>query len=342
MSEDGERLQKILARAGVASRRAAEELIAAGRVTINGRVAGLGERADPERDSIKVDGKRIRPPARHRYLLLNKPRAVMSTVSDPEGRPTVIDLVPPALRKALVPVGRLDFLTEGLLLLTDDGDLAQRVAHPRYGWAKVYEAKVKGEPGERALAKLRAGIVLHGRRAAPAAIVRHRPRGGRPAEPGSSTWWRVELHEGRTRQIREMFQRVGHPVLRLRRVAIGPITDPTLPLGAVRELTETEVEALRRGAPGRTAPGRFAGGRPGAGRSGAGRPGAGRSGAGRSVPDRAAAGRGAGRRAAAPRGAGGRPGGGPRRPAGPRKGGGAASGRGRGKGSRPRRGGSGG
>jgi len=322
VSDQGERLQKILARAGVASRRAAEELIAAGRVTVNGRVAGLGDRADPARDAIKVDGKRVQLPSRHRYLLLNKPRAVMSTVSDPEGRPTVIDLVPPALRKALVPVGRLDFLTEGLLLLTDDGDLAQRVAHPRYGCAKVYEAKVEGEPGERALAKLRGGIVLHGRRTTPAKIVRHRPRGGRPAEPGSSSWWRVELHEGRTRQIREMFQRVGHPVLRLRRVAIGPITDSSLPLGAVRELTEREVEALRHAGPGRA--------------------GAPRAGSGRAGRDRSAPGRGGGRRAAAPRGTGGRAGGGSRRPAGPRKGGGGKAGGGGRRGSRPRRGGSGG
>jgi 23S rRNA pseudouridine2605 synthase len=301
-------------------------------VTVNGRVAGLGDRADPERDAIKVDGKRVRPPARHRYLLLNKPRAVMSTVADPEGRPTVMDLVPPALRKALVPVGRLDFLTEGLLLLTDDGDLAQRVTHPRYGCAKLYEAKVEGEPGERALAKLRGGIVLHGRKTAPAAIVRHRPRGGRPAEPGATSWWRIELREGRTRQIREMFQRVGHSVLRLRRIAIGPIADPGLPLGAVRELTEDEVEALRRNAPGRTAAGRSSAGRADAGRRKTGRPGGAAPATGlgpaRPRPARAAGGSGGV--------------GGARRPAGPRRGGGAAGGRGRGKRSRPRRGGGGG
>ena len=337
MSEGGDRLQKILARAGVASRRAAEEVITAGRVTVNGRVAGLGDRADPSRDAIKVDGKRILLPTRHRYLLLNKPRAVMSTVSDPGGRPTVIDLVPPALRKGLAPVGRLDFLTEGLLLLTDDGDFAQRVAHPRYGCVKVYEVKVEGEPGERALAKLRGGIVLDGRRTAPAKIVRHRPRGGRTAEPGSSSWWRVELHEGRTRQIREMFQRVGHPVLRLRRVAIGPVSDPALPQGAVRELTEAEVEALRRSRPGRTAARRAAAGRAGTGRTGEARPGSGRAAGGRP-----ASGRGGGRRGVAPPGGGGRTGGGPRRTGAPRKGGGGKSGGG-GRGRRsPRRGGSGG
>lgn len=320
MSADGDRLQKILARAGVASRRKAEELIAAGRVTVNGRVAGLGDSADPERDAIKVDGKRIRLPERHRYLLLNKPRAVMSTAADPEGRPTVLDLVPPALRKALVPVGRLDFLTEGLLLLTDDGDLAQRVAHPRYGCTKVYEVKVKGEPGERALAKLRSGVVLQGRRTAPAAIERRQPHGPRSSEPGGgNSWWRVELGEGRTRQIREMFQRLGHPVLKLRRVAIGPITDPALPPGAVRELTEGEVEALRRSTSGRGSRGR------GSGRS-----------AGRESPRRGRAGRDGGEGGSRrPRpGAGERGGDGPRRP-GPKAGGG------RKRGSRPRRGGGG-
>jgi 23S rRNA pseudouridine2605 synthase len=249
----GERLQKILARAGVGSRRAVEELISEGRVTVNGKVAGLGDSADPERDAIKLDGKRVQPRRPGVYLLLNKPRAVMSTVSDPEGRPTVLDLVPPALRKALVPVGRLDFLTEGLLLLTDDGELAQRVAHPRYGCVKTYEAKLRGEPAERDLERLRAGIVLDGRRTEPAAITRRRVPGPpsrrrtAPAgeEPGNS-WWTIELTEGRTRQIRDMFQRIGHPVMKLRRVAIGPLTARGLPLGELRELSEQEVETLRR------------------------------------------------------------------------------------------------
>ncbi len=236
-----ERLQKILARAGVASRREAEEIIAAGRVTVNGQVAGLGDKADPADDAVKVDGKRVHPPTGHRYLLLNKPRAVMSTRRDPGGRPTVLDLVPEPLRKALVPVGRLDFLTEGLLLLTDDGDLAQRVAHPRYGCTKTYEVKVRGMPAERDLERLRRGIRLEGRPTAPAGIT------ARPV-PGESdnSWWTVELSEGRTRQIRDMFQRIGHPVMKLRRVAIGPLRDADLPLGAVRELSEREVEQLRR------------------------------------------------------------------------------------------------
>lgn len=246
MSE--ERLQKALARAGVASRRKVEELIREGRVTVNGRVAEIGEKADLDRDAVKVDGKRIQPPRGHRYLLLNKPRGVMSTVSDPEGRPTVIDLVPPALRKALVPVGRLDFNSEGLLVLTDDGEFAQRVAHPRYGSVKTYEVKVKGHPQEAELDRLRGGIVLDGRRTAPCRIRPRRAIGrtmGRNDESENS-WWVVELTEGRTRQIREMFERVGHPVQKLRRVAIGPLADPHLAPGDLRELTPREVEMLRR------------------------------------------------------------------------------------------------
>jgi 23S rRNA pseudouridine2605 synthase len=245
----GERLQKILARAGVASRRRVEEMITEGRVTVNGKIATLGERADPAEDAIKVDGKRVQPQAGRHYLLLNKPKGVMTTVADPEGRPTVMDFVPPKFRKALVPVGRLDFQTEGLLLLTDDGEFAQRLAHPRYGSKKRYLVKVSGAPAEEELDKLRAGIVLEGRRTSPCTIVPARApgavRGGRASE-GESSWWSVELFEGRTRQIREMFQRIGAPVQKLRRVAIGPLEDPGLPLGGVRELTEREVERLRR------------------------------------------------------------------------------------------------
>jgi 23S rRNA pseudouridine2605 synthase len=246
-----ERLQKVLARAGVASRRKVEELIREGRVTVNGQVAGIGDKADLERDAVKVDGKRIQPPRGHRYLLLYKPREVMTTVSDPEGRPTVIDLVPPGLRKALVPVGRLDFHTEGLLLLTDDGEFAQQVAHPRHGCVKTYEVKVKGRPEERDLDRLREGVVLDGRRTSPCRI-RPRPAAGRQAESENS-WWLVELSEGRTRQIRDMFERIGHPVQKLRRVAIGPVSDPTLGPGDLRELTAREVEMLRR-KPTRSAP----------------------------------------------------------------------------------------
>jgi 23S rRNA pseudouridine2605 synthase len=254
MSE--ERLQKILARAGIASRRKAEELIREGLVTVNGRVAGLGDKADPERDAVKVNGKRVQPAHEHRYLLLNKPKGYVSTLSDPEGRPTVIDLVPPGMRKALVPVGRLDYNTEGLLLLTDDGEFAQRIAHPRYGSTKTYEVKVKGLPTEAQLDRLRAGIVLDdGKRTAPAKIAPRnpfKPAGARRrGEPESeNSWWLVELTEGRTRQIREMFLRTGHPVQKLRRVAIGPLRDPHLPLGALRDLSEQEIQKLRKSARG--------------------------------------------------------------------------------------------
>jgi pseudouridine synthase len=213
----------------------------------------LGDKVDPERDSIKVDGKRVQPTAAHdhRYLLLNKPKKVMSTLADPEGRKTVLDFIPPAMRKALVPVGRLDYNTEGLLLLTDDGDFAQRIAHPRYGSTKTYEVKVKGTPTEAQLDRLRNGVMLEGRRTAPAKI---NPRGYRPAArpkgeaESDNSWWVVEITEGRTRQIREMFFQIGHPVGKLRRVAIGPLRDAKLPVGALRELSEDEVRKLMKSA----------------------------------------------------------------------------------------------
>ncbi len=240
-----ERIHKLLARAGIAARRKVEDLIREGRVTVNGRVATIGEKADLAVDFVKVDGKRVQAVREHRYLLLNKPKGVLTAVSDSAGRPTVVDLVPPALRTALVPVGRLDFQTEGLLLLTDDGDLAQRLSHPRYGCHKTYEVKVKGSPERELIDRLRGGVLIDGRRTSPCRIdaVRTTPVRG---EEGGNAWFRVELAEGRTRQIREMFFRIGHPVQKLRRIAIGPLSDSRLPLGALRELTESELEALRR------------------------------------------------------------------------------------------------
>jgi pseudouridine synthase len=241
------RIQKIIASSGAASRREAEEWIREGRVRVNGRVATLGERADPEKDSIKVDEKRIRPAAGARtYILLNKPKGFVTTVEDPEGRDTVLDLLPGRLRKGVKPVGRLDVQTEGLLLLTDDGDLARLVTHPSSGCAKEYMVKVSGEPTETALAKLRrGGIRLDGRPTRPCRIERASgtPRKG---EAEGNTWLRVTLTEGRTRQIRRMFEMIGHPVSKLRRVAIGPIRDPALTPGAYRRLADAEVAALRR------------------------------------------------------------------------------------------------
>ena len=245
-----QRLQKILARCGVASRRKSEALIADGRVTVNGRVASLGDSADPQRDAIKLDGKRLKMPVEHRYYLLWKPDGYVATRSDPQGRPTVYDLLPQRLHKGLVPVGRLDFHSEGLLLMTDDGDFAQRVSHPSFGCRKRYEVKVRGVPSSDTLARLRRGIKLGGRVSRFARITRRRRPQTRAAEANS--WWIVELVEGRNRQIREMFQRVGHPVQRLRRVAIGPLTNRGLKSGAVRELTSAEVRrfagrSVRRG-----------------------------------------------------------------------------------------------
>lgn len=240
-----ERLQKILARAGVAARRKAEDLMREGRVTVNGRVAVLGEKADPAVDTIKVDDKRIQTVTAHRYLLLNKPRGYLTAVEDDKGRPTVMQLVPQHWRKALIPVGRLDYQTEGLLLLTDDGEFAQRISHPRYGCHKTYEVKVKGTPDETQLDRLRKGIVLEGRRTAPCRITWMKSTGSRDEE-GGNTWFAVELSEGRTRQVREMFFRIAHPVQKLRRVAIGPLKDGELPVGAVRELSERELLILRK------------------------------------------------------------------------------------------------
>ncbi|MEM9290596.1 MAG: pseudouridine synthase [Acidobacteriota bacterium] len=242
-SAGSDRVQKLLARAGLASRRAVEEWIRQKRVTINGRVAGLGDKADPSRDAVKVDGKRVNfGQLETLYLLLHKPANVVSTTSDPEGRRTVLDLVPKALQKGLVTVGRLDFQTTGLLLLTNDGDFAQRVAHPRYGCTKTYEVKVAGDPSEKALDRLRRGIVLDGKRTAPAEIERRTLPRGQGSD--GTEWFTVELTEGRTRQIREMFLRIGHAVRKLRRVAIGGLRDSRLPPGHWRELSPEEVRRL--------------------------------------------------------------------------------------------------
>jgi 23S rRNA pseudouridine2605 synthase len=237
-----ERLQKIIAHAGFASRREAEVMIREGRVTVNGRVVTeLGSRASAGHDHIKVDGKLITRAEPHRYILLNKPKEVMTTVVDPQGRRTVIDLVR-GVRERIYPVGRLDFHSEGLIILTNDGDLAFKVSHPRHGSVKTYSVKVRGVPEERLIDKLQRGITIDGKRTLPCEIRRLKTT-GRTEEEGNS-WFEVKLREGRTQQIRKMFQALGHPVAKLKRVAIGPISDPKLMPGDWRELTKIEVKLL--------------------------------------------------------------------------------------------------
>ena len=240
------RLQKILSAAGVASRRTAETLILQGRVSVNGRtVTELGTRADPSRDEIRVDGRRIRTAVRLRYLLLNKPKNYVSTRRDPQGRRTVMDLLK-GVCEAVYPVGRLDYDSEGLLLLTNDGDLAAALTHPRHAVERVYRVEVRGVPDGRAIAALERGVVLDGRRTAPA-TVRVVPAPGRPArERRATTVLRMTLREGRNRQIRRLCAAVGHPVVRLTRIRIGPIQDDRLRPGEMRDLTPAEVRALRK------------------------------------------------------------------------------------------------
>ncbi|MGE5357942.1 MAG: pseudouridine synthase [Bacteroidales bacterium] len=238
-----ERLQKILSAAGVASRRAAEKLIVEGRVSVNGAtVTELGSRADPQVDDIRVDGRRIAKP-RRRYIALYKPRGYVSTRSDPEHRPTVIELV--GGEDYLYPVGRLDYDSEGLLLLTNDGELAERLTHPRYGVEREYEARVRGVPEPNDIRRLEQGVIVEGRRTAPAKV--HLVETGRGAR-GDQAVLSVVLHEGRTRQVRNMCDAVGHPVVRLRRVRVGPILIEGLKPGTFRELSAAEVAALQRAA----------------------------------------------------------------------------------------------
>lgn len=233
-----ERLQKILAARGVTSRRAAEELITAGRVSVDGRViTELGAKVDPDTNAIKVDGRLVRRP-RPVYLLLNKPRGYVTTASDPEGRRTVFDLID--VKERTFPVGRLDMDSEGLLLLTNDGELANRIAHPRYRIDKEYHALVQGHPTPQSLEFLRrGGLHVAGGRTSPAdvAVLRHE---------GGDTWLRVIIHEGRKRQVRLMLGQVGNPVIRLRRVRLGLLTLAGLAPAEYRALTPIEVTRLRR------------------------------------------------------------------------------------------------
>lgn len=241
----GIRLQKTIAAAGIASRRGAERLIVDGRVTVNGRtIRELGARADPERDDIRVDGRRVARAVRRRYLLVHKPVGYVTTRRDPQRRPTVLDLIPD-VREYVYPVGRLDYDSEGLLLLTNDGPLAAVLMHPRHGMPRVYEAVVRGLPTRAQLQRLAAGVVIEGRRTA-RVEVRLLPRGGSDRASAADARIRLVLHEGRNRQVRRMLDAIGHPVRRLRRTGLGPLALGRLKPGQARELTPAEVRTLRR------------------------------------------------------------------------------------------------
>jgi 23S rRNA pseudouridine2605 synthase len=275
-----ERLQKIIAAAGIASRRKAEELITGGRVTVNGHtITELGSKADPETDHIKVDGKLLRGPERHVYILLNKPKGYVTTVSDPEGRPTVMDLVK-HVNARIYPVGRLDWSSEGLLLLTNDGELASKLTHASSHVPKTYLVKIAGQASEEDIEKLRRGIRIGAKPAQGAGRSRGNFQPSAPAHPSSrkggairepspwgperrfdqvftapaqvrlikdaaNPWYEVTLIEGKNRQIRRMFEEIGHHVEKIKRVKYGPLTLNVEP-GQARELTPVEVSALRR------------------------------------------------------------------------------------------------
>ena len=242
MSEkaSGVRLQKILSTAGVASRRASEQMILEGRVTVNGEtVRALGTKADPATDAIKVDGRRIKLDVKDRYLVLYKPKGYVTTRSDPEKRPTIMDLIGEGAY--IYPVGRLDFDSEGLLLMMTDGDLAAKLTHPRHEVDKVYEVIVLGVPDPKAMEKLRKGVFIDGRRTSAADVhIGTTVKGHKP-----TTLLTITLREGRNRQIRKMCRAVGLPVRDLRRIAMGPIGLGRLKPGQWRDLTPDEVRRLK-------------------------------------------------------------------------------------------------
>jgi len=232
-----ERLQKILAHAGVASRRKAEEMILEGRVSVNGSlVTELGAKADPQHDVIKADGKKIRIPTRFVYVLLNKPKNVMSTSSDPQQRPTVMEYVA-KVKERVYPVGRLDFASEGLIILTNDGDFTDHMTKAGV-IPKIYHVKLASEPVERDLDRLRRGIYLDNERLAPCEITN--------IKTGPKPWYEVTLHQGRNQQIRRMFMVMGAPVDKLKRVKIGTVEDNKLRAGEWRFLTDAEVQAFQQ------------------------------------------------------------------------------------------------
>ena len=242
-----ERVQKILARAGIASRRGAEELIRKGRVTVDGRPVSLGDKADVVTQTVKVDGRRVQLPAGNLYLLLNKPRGYLTTRSDPQGRPTVYDLVPRSLRKRLFPVGRLDYDSEGLLVLTDTGWLQNRISDPKHKLPKTYWVQVERVPDDDAFRKLAGGVTIKGKKTKPAEVRRlgapdvwNRTPPIRYRKNVPDTWLELKLREGRNRQVRRMTAAVGHPTLRLIRYAVGPWH-----LGSLQPGEWIEVEAPR-------------------------------------------------------------------------------------------------
>lgn len=235
-----QRLQKILSEIGIASRRKAEGLILEGRVTVNGKVATLGMKADPLKDYIKVDGKLIAGPEKEIkkvYLIFNKPRGVVTTLHDPEGRPTVKDFLK-GVKYRVFPVGRLDYDSEGLLLLTNDGDFAHAILHPSKKIPKTYIVKVKGVLDEEEIDKLRKGIRLEDGITAPAKIRKIR-------KTENNSWLEITIHEGRKRQIRRMLERIGHPVLKLKRTGINGLSLGDLKSGELRPLTPAELKLIK-------------------------------------------------------------------------------------------------
>lgn len=244
LQQHGERLQKYLAHAGIASRRHAEELIAAGAVSVNGVIVReLGVRIDPASDQVRVRGRMVHPSATHLYILLNKPVETVTTAHDPQRRRTVLDLLPAEwVAQRVYPVGRLDVDTEGLLLLTNDGEMALRLTHPRYALTKEYEALVNRRPSAEAMTAFTRGMELPGE-TRPTAPARAWIVDDTSAE---GVWLSIELHEGRKRQVRRMLAVAGLRVLQLRRVRVGPLKLGLLKPGASRLLTEKEVTALRK------------------------------------------------------------------------------------------------
>jgi 23S rRNA pseudouridine2605 synthase len=232
------RLQKIIADAGITSRRKAETLILEGRVTVNGQVmTELGSKADPERDHVKVNGKLLHGVSQLHYLLLNKPIGYLSTVRDPQNRPTVMKLVK-GIRERVYPVGRLDYNSSGIMILTNDGELANLLMSRAAKIPRTYHVKLEGSPRPEDLQKLKAGIILDGEKTAPAEV--------RLVVQRDKPWYEITLTEGRNHQVRRMFERIGQPVVKLKRVRIAFLTDEGIPLGTYRELTPLEVDRLKK------------------------------------------------------------------------------------------------